>query len=194
MLPGVTHLTRCSIFSNDQDDVRDQWERIKLSYEILSDKKLRIKYNRHSALDDPTSAFGRMSMDILGWGMTALAKGVFHVGDLAAKNVKNGTKGGQKKATRAREMNVSSRSHVRPIQYVPESNMAMQNNAVAMMPLASGMSMDFGFSQVEEFFKSEAVGEVKTATLIVVSWGLLHMAKHMHQLGEIVTNHAAMHI
>ena len=193
MLPGVTHLTRCSLFSNDQDDVRDQWERIKLSYEILSDKKLRIKYNRHSALDDPTSAFGRMSMDILGWGMTALAKGVFHVGDLAAKNVKNGIKGGQKKTTRAREMNVSSRSH-RPIQYAPESNMAMQNNAVAMMPPAPGMSMAFGFSQVEEFFKSEAVGEVKTATLIVVSWGLLHMAKHMHQLGEIVTNHAAMHI
>jgi hypothetical protein len=72
--------------------------------------------------------------------------------------------------------------------------MAMQNNAVAMMPLASGMSMDFGFSQVEKFFKSEAVGDVKRTTLIAVSWGLLHMAKHMHQFGEIVTNHAATHI
>lgn len=35
------------------DQVRDEWERIQLSYEILSDKKLRLKYDRQSALNDP---------------------------------------------------------------------------------------------------------------------------------------------
>lgn len=62
------------------EDVRDEWERIKLSYEILSDKKLRLKYDRQSALNDPGKAIGRAAFDTVGWGVTLLVKGVFSIG------------------------------------------------------------------------------------------------------------------
>jgi len=73
------------------DEVRDQWERIKLSYEILSDKKLRLKYDRQSALYDPGKALSRAALDTAGWGFTTLAKGIFSIGKYAVDvaNTKN---------------------------------------------------------------------------------------------------------
>lgn len=65
------------------DEVRDEWERIKLSYEILSDKKMRLKYDRQSALNDPGKALGRVALDTVSWGVTGLAKGIFHIGKQA---------------------------------------------------------------------------------------------------------------
>jgi len=62
------------------DEVRDEWERIKLSYEILSNKKQRAAYDRNSALTDPSSAMGRAAMNFVGWGIKGLGKGVFEVG------------------------------------------------------------------------------------------------------------------
>lgn len=82
---------------NDLDDVRDEWERIKLSYEILSDPKMRKRYDRHSSLNDPGAAFGRAALDTVGWGMAGLAKGVFAVGksavNVATKKGEKGRKG-----------------------------------------------------------------------------------------------------
>ncbi len=66
------------------DEVRDEWERIKLSYEILSDKKVRLKYDRQSALNDPGKALGRVAIDTVSWGVTGLAKGIFHAVSAAA--------------------------------------------------------------------------------------------------------------
>ena len=65
------------------DEVRDEWERIKLSYEILSDKKMRLKYDRQSALNDPGKALGRVALDTVSWGVTGFAKGIFHIGKQA---------------------------------------------------------------------------------------------------------------
>ena len=36
--------------------MREEWEKISLAYSILSDKKQRLKYDRHSVLDDLGSA------------------------------------------------------------------------------------------------------------------------------------------
>jgi len=68
---------------NNLDEVRDEWERINLSYEILSDKKMRKKYDRQSALNDPGLALGRVALDTVGWGVSGLAKGVFFIGKQA---------------------------------------------------------------------------------------------------------------
>lgn len=69
-----------------QDDVRNEWERIKLSYEVLTDQKMRLKYDRQSALDDPGSAIGRAAFQTVTWGVSGLAKGIFSLGKFAVKS------------------------------------------------------------------------------------------------------------
>ena len=41
---------------NNLNDVKEYWERINLSYAILSNKQLRNKYDRHETLSDPREA------------------------------------------------------------------------------------------------------------------------------------------
>lgn len=65
---------------NDLDEARDEWERIKLSYEILTDKKKRVRYDRNIALSDPSAAMGRAALDLFGWGLKGVGKGVVEVG------------------------------------------------------------------------------------------------------------------
>jgi DnaJ-class molecular chaperone len=64
---------------NNLDDVRDHWERIKLSYEILSDVKMRKRFDRHEALADPGKAMQRAALGAVGSGI----KGVFKMGAFA---------------------------------------------------------------------------------------------------------------
>jgi DnaJ-class molecular chaperone len=68
---------------NNLDDVRDHWERIKLSYEILSDPKMRIKYDRNTTIADPKAALGRAALGAVGWGLAGVGKGLFKMGEAA---------------------------------------------------------------------------------------------------------------
>jgi len=74
-------------FSNNLDDVRDEWERIKLSYEILSDKKTRRRYDRHVMIADPKGAMSRAAMDAVGKGITGLGQGLFNIGAFAVQQM-----------------------------------------------------------------------------------------------------------
>ena len=150
---------------------------------------MRIKYDRHSAIDDPTAALGRMSMDLVGWGMTSIAKGVFHVGDLAAKNVHE--RNNKDRKQNLKENHFGS-ANLHPIQY-DNISVSIQNNAIALMPPApsSSIDIDFGFDLVGNFLKSGLVEDVKRTTLITVSWGLLHLANRIHRFGDRITNVAA---
>uniref|UniRef100_A0A7R9W201 J domain-containing protein n=1 Tax=Pseudictyota dubia TaxID=2749911 RepID=A0A7R9W201_9STRA len=65
---------------NNLEDVRDEWERIKLSYEILTSKKLRARYDRNSAVADPGAAMGRAAGQAALWGLAGVGKGIFKVG------------------------------------------------------------------------------------------------------------------
>jgi DnaJ-class molecular chaperone len=80
-----------SCHSNNQDEVRDQWERCKLAYEILSDNRIRKKYDRHEVIADPSSAFKRAAMDATGNAIKGVGTGMFNVGkglfELGAKAV-----------------------------------------------------------------------------------------------------------
>ena len=80
ILPG-----RC----NSMDDVREEWERIKLSYEILMDRKLRVRYDRNSALADPAAAVGRAALGTIGWGLSGVGKGLIEVGKMALNQKKS---------------------------------------------------------------------------------------------------------
>ena len=73
------------------DDVREEWEKVKFSYEILSDQKARKCYDRNSSvaevLKDPTAAAGRA---VVGGAFAAVGMGfgaMWKVGELAVKAV-----------------------------------------------------------------------------------------------------------
>jgi DnaJ-class molecular chaperone len=87
--------------SNNLDDVRDQWERIKLSYEILRDPRTRKRYDRHEVLADPAAAMGRAvtdaALDLVGNSLSKVGAGIFAVSAFALEQMvssgrsKNGT-------------------------------------------------------------------------------------------------------
>ena len=71
--------------------MREEWERIKLSYEILSDQKTRRRYDRHAMIADPKAAMSRAAMDAMGKGVSGLGQGLFNMGAFAVKQLtKNG--------------------------------------------------------------------------------------------------------
>lgn len=93
---------------NNEDDVREQWEKIKLSYEILSNRKMRTRYDRNVVIADPQAAMKRAAVEAaggaavgvatyVGKGMFAVGKGLFNMG---AKAVSSATsKKGEKKSS-----------------------------------------------------------------------------------------------
>lgn len=87
LIPFLTFLD-LKMNSNDLNDVRDEWERILLSYEILSDHRQRLKYDRHSTLHN----IGH----VVGWGVTNLASGI----SFTARTVNEGIEEGKKISTK----------------------------------------------------------------------------------------------
>jgi molecular chaperone DnaJ len=77
---------------NNLDDVREEWERIKLSYEILKNERTRKRYDRHEFLADPGEAARRAAMGAVGKGLAGMGKGIFNMGATAVKHLskKNG--------------------------------------------------------------------------------------------------------
>ena len=67
--------------------MREEWERIKLSYEILSDRKTRRRYDRHYMIAKPGEAIGRAAMGAVGKGMGAMGKGLFDMGAMAVQKM-----------------------------------------------------------------------------------------------------------
>eukprot|EP00581_Thalassiosira_minuscula_P013052 CAMPEP_0183726456 /NCGR_PEP_ID=MMETSP0737-20130205/23229_1 /TAXON_ID=385413 /ORGANISM="Thalassiosira miniscula, Strain CCMP1093" /LENGTH=208 /DNA_ID=CAMNT_0025957795 /DNA_START=138 /DNA_END=764 /DNA_ORIENTATION=- len=82
VLPG-----RCT----SMEDVREEWERVKFSYEILSDPKTRKNYDRNSSvaevLDDPGAAVGRAVVGGAMNGVGMVLGGAWKLGEIATKNI-----------------------------------------------------------------------------------------------------------
>lgn len=81
---------------NNLDEVREQWERVKLSYEILSDKTMRLRYDRNSAVADPGAAMRRAAFSAVGWGVSEMGKGIFKAGEAALSQITQDDKSGDK--------------------------------------------------------------------------------------------------
>jgi len=75
------------MLSNNLEEVTQEYERIKLSYEILSDRKRRLRYDRNIAIADPAAAMSRAAMNFVGWGLIGVGKGVLKLGELAINQV-----------------------------------------------------------------------------------------------------------
>ena len=79
------------ISSQNLDDVREEWERVKFSYEILIDPKIRKSWDRNSsvakALDDPAGAAGRAILNTSMSGIGMVLGGAWKLGEIATKKV-----------------------------------------------------------------------------------------------------------
>jgi DnaJ-class molecular chaperone len=84
---GYRHRSILPGSCNNIDDVRDQWERIKLSYEILSNPKTRKRYDRHEVLTNPSAAIQRAAMNAALDGVASFGRGVFGIGSMAVQAV-----------------------------------------------------------------------------------------------------------
>lgn len=80
ILPG-----RC----NNLEEVRDQWERIKLAYEILSNAKTRKRYDRHELFADPGAAVQRAAVNAAFQGLSGMGKGLLNMGAFAVQSIQN---------------------------------------------------------------------------------------------------------
>jgi len=78
VLPG-----RCT----NLEEVREEWERVKFSYEILSDPKMRKSYDRNSSvaemLDNPGGAVGRAVVQGTMGGIGLVLGGAWKLGEIA---------------------------------------------------------------------------------------------------------------
>ncbi|VEU37943.1 unnamed protein product [Pseudo-nitzschia multistriata] len=68
---------------NSHDDVEAEWERIQLSYDILSERKRRMQYDRHELIADPGAAVQRAAFEAAAAGVVGLGKGIFRAGSSA---------------------------------------------------------------------------------------------------------------
>mmetsp|Transcript_5519 Transcript_5519/g.10508 ORF Transcript_5519/g.10508 Transcript_5519/m.10508 type:complete len:327 (-) Transcript_5519:204-1184(-) len=180
---------------NNLEEVRDEWERIKLAYEILSDRKMRIKYDRHSALNDPASAFGRLAVDTLGWGASNLVKGMIGLGDLAAKSAKDSLQKMSKEKINARKEVKSNKSEgistqgafVKFTTTTQDNLVMMQNNALILALPRKSM---FAEETQGTFLANDFVLEVGKITMGALAWGMISMADVAVQMGEVIVKHA----
>lgn len=88
---GVRHKDILPGNCNNLAEVRDHWERIRLSYEILSNPKMRKRYDRNVVLADPAAAVKRAAVDAAFSGVKGVASGVgqgiFNLGAFAFKQM-----------------------------------------------------------------------------------------------------------
>lgn len=82
---GMRHKDILPGSCNNEDDVREEWERIKLAYEILKDNKRRKRYDRHEMLADPNAAMQRAALNTLGKGIQGVGKGIVTIGAFAVQ-------------------------------------------------------------------------------------------------------------
>jgi len=65
---------------NNHDDAEAEWERIQISYNILSEKKTRMQYDRHEVIANPGAALQRAVMGVAVAGVVGIGKGIFYFG------------------------------------------------------------------------------------------------------------------
>ena len=72
---------------NNEAEVREQWERINWSYDLLSNASRRRKYDRHEALADPGRALRRAAAQAAWAGVSSVGQGLWNVGSAAVSNI-----------------------------------------------------------------------------------------------------------
>jgi DnaJ-class molecular chaperone len=73
------------ITSNNEDEVREEWEKIQMAYTILVDDKTRKRYDRSELNADPGAAMLRSAMEATVHGVTSIDKGLFRLGQMTVE-------------------------------------------------------------------------------------------------------------
>ena len=77
--------------SRDLADVEYEWEKVKLAYQILKDKTLRLRYERSVMLSDPgaavTESMKKAAFDFVGWGLSGVGKGIMKAGEAVTTKI-----------------------------------------------------------------------------------------------------------
>ena len=88
---------------NNMEDVRNHWERVKLSYEILSDPLRRKRYDRNEAWTDPGRAVKRAAQQAAMDAVVSAGKGMWGFGtSIGASVIKEVAKAADQAAKKAR--------------------------------------------------------------------------------------------
>jgi DnaJ-class molecular chaperone len=74
---GNRHRTILPGSCNSWEEVRDHWERIRISYEILKSPILRKRYDRHEVMSDPKAAIQRAAVGAAVRGVKSVGRGLF---------------------------------------------------------------------------------------------------------------------
>jgi DnaJ domain len=74
---GNRHRTILPGNCNNAEEVRDHWERIRLSYQILKSPTLRKRYDRHEVMSDPKAALQRAAADAALKSVKSVGQGLF---------------------------------------------------------------------------------------------------------------------
>jgi DnaJ-class molecular chaperone len=77
------------IHSNNEEEVREEWEKIQMAYKILIDSKTRKRYDRSEVIADPGAAMRRAAVGATINGVTSIGKGLFSLGQMAAESLSN---------------------------------------------------------------------------------------------------------
>ena len=126
------------------EDVRDEWEKVKLSYEILSDPKTRMNYDRNSVaaevLNNPGGAVGRAAVGGAMSGIGLVLSGAWKLGEMATKKMYEST--AAEKAKAPSKVLLSSTALIKndleeTMDYFPGATV-MESNETAMTPGTQG--------------------------------------------------------
>mmetsp|Transcript_2750 Transcript_2750/g.5576 ORF Transcript_2750/g.5576 Transcript_2750/m.5576 type:complete len:272 (-) Transcript_2750:1601-2416(-) len=93
---------------NNLEDVRDHWERVKLSYEILSDPKSRKRYDRHEALADPGKAVQRAASEAAVGAAVSVGKGIWGLGSSVFQSAAKAATQARKETEKKQKMKMQS--------------------------------------------------------------------------------------
>lgn len=180
--------------------MRDEWERVKLAYEILSDKKLRLKFDRNSALNDPGAAVGRMALETIGWGVTGLAKGVMELGGLAVKSATDAMKNKEDTNsnsngngnTRSVRRSTNSASTYSNFPAGTGDVMMMNNNGMAIAVPTNNFTFQQAYAHAhDQVFIRDPLEDMAKFTKDAFNWGMLAMAQGMISIGDFAVRFAA---
>ena len=154
------------------DDVRDEWEKVKLSYEILSDPKTRMNYDRNSVaaevLKNPGGAVGRAVVGGAMSGIGLVLSGAWKLGEMATKKVYESTAAEKEKAP-SKVLLLSTAPIANDLEetmdYFPEATV-MESNETTMTPGTQG-SVRYMSNYSPQSTMTEIDGSVSTDDALV---------------------------
>lgn len=84
---GARHRSNLPGSCNNKQDMEDHWERIKLSYEILSSKRIRCRYDRCEFFADPGAVVQRAAANALSKGLEQVGNSIWNLGDFTVQHI-----------------------------------------------------------------------------------------------------------